>query len=199
MITPYDIPDRPPVAVNHVGISVADIHAAIDWYGLVFGFHCIMGPRVLEVASAATAEAGHLLGPRFGRALQAHLLSANGVGLELFEFQQPPMRDPERDLGYDRPGLWHLCLTDRDVEGAVRRVVEAGGSQVAPAVEFVPGRPFKLAYCRDPWGTTLEVMSHSYAEVFANWPHAGATTTTHWAHPDAVGAERPRAHEEESP
>ncbi len=35
------------LALNHVGITVPDIHAAIDWYGEVFGCTHIMGPRLL--------------------------------------------------------------------------------------------------------------------------------------------------------
>jgi len=186
MITPEQVPPRPPAVVNHVGISVPDVRAAIDWYGEAFGFHCIMGPRVL--AADASAEAGLVLGPRFRSARQAHLLSASGVGLELFEFRDPPMTGPTDEVEYWRPGLWHLCLTERDTGQALRRVVELGGSQISPPVRFVPGRPFELAYCRDPWGTTIELMSHSYAEVFANWPQPGATGTTQWAGPDAVGA-----------
>lgn len=33
------------LAINHVGVTVPDIHAAIDWYSAAFGFRCIMGPR----------------------------------------------------------------------------------------------------------------------------------------------------------
>ena len=31
---------------------------------------------------------------------------------------------------------------------------------------------------RDPWWTTIEIVSHSYAEMFANWPQPGAETTS---------------------
>jgi len=37
-----------PRALNHIGLTVPDIHAAIDWYGRVLGFRRIMGPRRLE-------------------------------------------------------------------------------------------------------------------------------------------------------
>ena len=53
------------LAVNHVGLTVPDIHAAIDWYGAVFGFRCIMGPRELEVTGHA--EASSVFGDRFRR------------------------------------------------------------------------------------------------------------------------------------
>ncbi|MGW4205116.1 VOC family protein [Streptomyces sp. NPDC004726] len=165
------------LAVNHVGVTVPDIHAAIDWYGEVFGFRCIMGPRVL--APAGHAETSAVLGSGFREAWQAHLLTANGVGMELFQFIDPPTRGPrppqERVPYLDR-GLWHLCLTYEDVEAMVARVIEAGGSLISEPYAFVPGRPWTLAYTTDPWGTVLEIMSHSYAEVFSNWPQPGQLT-----------------------
>jgi catechol 2,3-dioxygenase-like lactoylglutathione lyase family enzyme len=170
---------------------VPDIRAAIDWYGEVFGFHCIMGPRVMEPAAAATAEIGSILGPRFRRAHQAHLLTAAGVGLELFQFLDPPVEPAGEEIEFWRQGIWHLCFTDRDITGAVARIVANGGRQVCPVTAFVPGRPWQLVYCRDPWGTTLEIMTHSYAEVFSSWPQPGATAPTTWAAPDAVGAPDP--------
>ncbi|BBX64421.1 hypothetical glyoxalase/bleomycin resistance protein [Mycobacterium saskatchewanense] len=167
----------PALAINHVGVTVPDIHAAIDWYGEVFGFRCIMGPRVLE--AAGHGETASLFGARFRRAWQAHLLSGNSVGIELFQFVDPPTGGPrpaaEREPWFER-GLWHLCITHPDVAAMVDRVVEHGGSVLAPTYEFVPGRPWTLAYTTDPWGTVLELMSHSYAEAFANWPQPGQVT-----------------------
>lgn len=192
MITPDDIGPRPPLAVNHVAITVPDIQAAIDWYGEAFGFHCIMGPRVMEPASAATAETGQILGPRFKKAYQAHLLTGSGIGVELFQFVDPPVSPPTEEIEYWRQGLWHLCLTDRDIDAATKRVVALGGSQVSPVAAFVPGLPYRLVYCRDPWGTTIEIMTHSYAEVFSGWPQPGATAPTVWMHDGAVGAPDPR-------
>ena len=86
-----------PIALNHIGITVPDIHAAIEWYGKVFGFRRIMGPRRLEPKLSDTAESGHILGPRFRKALQAHLVTANGIGLELFEFHH--FGQPAREHG----------------------------------------------------------------------------------------------------
>jgi predicted enzyme related to lactoylglutathione lyase len=162
----------PALAVNHVGLTVPDVHAAIDWYGDVFGFRCIMGPRVLE--SAGHGEASAVFGPRFRTAWQAHLLTGNGVGIELFQFIDPPTRGPSPEqVPFQRRGFWHLCLTHPDVPAALRRVLDAGGEVIAEPYEFVPGRPWVLGYAADPWGTVLELMSHSYAEAFANWPQPG--------------------------
>ena len=171
---------RSGVVLNHVGVTVPDVRAAVAWYGEVFGFRCIMGPRVLRGTAAATAETRSLFGDDFRVAYQAHLLTAGGVGLELFEFVDPSESRREPGLGNLRPGPWHICLTEPDVEGAAARVEGAGGSRLAPVADFVPGRPFRLVYCADPCGTVIELMSHSYAEVFANWPHPGMEEETEY-------------------
>ncbi|WP_068182724.1 VOC family protein [Mycobacterium sp. UM_CSW] len=162
------------LAINHVGVTVPDINAAIDWYEAVFGFRCIMGPRELD--SGGHPEAAGVFGSRFRRAWQAHLLSANSVGIELFQFVDPPTRGPrssEESMPWLDRGLWHLCITHPDVAGMVDRIVDRGGTLLAAPYHFVPGRPWMLAYTTDPWGTVLEVMSHSYAEAFSNWPQPG--------------------------
>jgi predicted enzyme related to lactoylglutathione lyase len=163
----------PALSINHIGLTVPDVFGAIDWYGAVFGLRCIMGPRLLEPASHT--EARSALGPRFVRAWQAHLLAANGVGLELFQFIDPPVepRDEATPVSFTARGPWHVCLTHPDVPGALELVVRHGGTVLSEPAAFVPGRPWLLAYVTDPWGTVLEVMSHSYAEVFANWPQPG--------------------------
>jgi catechol 2,3-dioxygenase-like lactoylglutathione lyase family enzyme len=166
-----------PLVVNHVGITVPDIFAAIDWYAEIFGFTHIMGPRLLSVHDEATAETGQVLGHGFKTGLQAHLLSGNGVGFELFEPIDPRPQRSFEDVGYLRPGPWHVAVTCRDVQGMVDRILAAGGRPHTPPAFFVPGRPWQLSYVRDPWWMTLEIVSHSYAEMFANWPQPGAMTT----------------------
>jgi predicted enzyme related to lactoylglutathione lyase len=171
------LPPMAALAVNHVGLTVPDIYAAIDWYGEVFGFRCIMGPRVIE--ATGHGEAAQLFGSRFRRAWQAHLLTGNSVGIELFQFIDPPTRGapPSDDSGrWLARGVWHVCITHPDVAAMVQRIADHGGSVLTAAHEFVPGRPWTLAYTTDPWGTVLELMSHSYAEAFGNWPQPGQLT-----------------------
>ncbi|GAS93832.1 glyoxalase/bleomycin resistance protein [Mycolicibacterium canariasense] len=172
MTSPDLRPASAALAVNHVGVTVPDVFGAIDWYGDVFGFRCIMGPRLLEPDHR---EAAASLGPRFRRAWQAHLLCGNGVGIELFQFIDPPVqhRDADDPIDFTRRGPWHLCLTYLDVAQAVALITDEGGTMLSEPTAFVPGRPWVLAYCADPWGTVLEIMSHSYAEVFSNWPQPG--------------------------
>ncbi|MGP3535007.1 VOC family protein [Microbacterium sp. RD1] len=168
------------VGVNHIGVTVPDIRGAVRWYSDVLGLRCIMGPRVLRPAASGTSETRSILGPGFALAYQAHLLGPDGVGLELFQFVDPPTRERHEGLGWEERGPWHVCFTVPDVEEALQRIEGAGGERVSDAVAFVPGRPWLLAYARDPWGTVLELMNAPYADVFSAWPQPGATEDTEW-------------------
>jgi catechol 2,3-dioxygenase-like lactoylglutathione lyase family enzyme len=163
------------LALNHIGLTVPDVFAAIDWYRDVLGFKHIMGPRVLEATSHATHETPSIFGPRFRKAYQAHMLAGNGIGLELFQFIDPAVERRDDNFEYWKVGVFHICVTDPDIEALAAKIVTAGGRQRVPVFEFVPGRPYRLVYCEDPWGNVIEVFSHDYAEVFANWPQAGMT------------------------
>jgi catechol 2,3-dioxygenase-like lactoylglutathione lyase family enzyme len=157
-----------PLAINHLGMTVPDIDRAIDWYGKVMGFRLIFR-RELEYRPEVP-EVREIFGPRFGKAHQAHLLSANDVGLELFQFIDPPGSAPDDNFLYWKTGVFHLCVTDPDIEGLVVRIVANGGRQRTQIWQFLPNRPCKLAYCEDPFGNIIEAFSHSYAETFANLP-----------------------------
>jgi catechol 2,3-dioxygenase-like lactoylglutathione lyase family enzyme len=166
-----------PAVINHIGLTSADIFGTIDWYCSVLGFRLIMGPRVLD-PSGASAEARQIYGAQFSKAYQAHLVDTNGVGLEVFQFVEPAVEPAEREMRYTRPGFFHICLTVPDVAAAIQRIVAAGGSKLSDEAEFVPGRPWRNSYCRDPWGNAIELISASYAEVFADWPQPGMEKPT---------------------
>jgi catechol 2,3-dioxygenase-like lactoylglutathione lyase family enzyme len=156
------------LAFNHIGLTVPDIDRAIDWYGAVLGFRLIFR-RTLEYRPDVP-EVREVFGDTFRRAHQAHMLGANGVGIELFQFLDPPVRAPAEHFAYAETGIFHLCITDPDIEGLVARIVAHGGKQRTKVWQFLHDRPYKLAYCEDPFGNIVEAFSHSYAEVFGNMP-----------------------------
>jgi catechol 2,3-dioxygenase-like lactoylglutathione lyase family enzyme len=165
----------PPLALNHIGLTVPDIFAAIDWYTRLFGATHIMGPRLLEAAAKSTHETPGIFGSRFRKAYQAHLLLANGVGIELFQFVEPPVESPAENMPYWNRGVFHFAITHPDVDGLSSRIAAEGGRRRHEPTDFVPGKPWRLCYCEDPWGNVIEIMSHSYAEMFGNWPQPGMT------------------------
>lgn len=159
--------------MNHVGITVPDVFAAIDWYGEVFGTSVLLPPRMLEPATHA--ESASALGPRFRKAWQAHLLTGNGTGIEVFQFLDPEPEPAEVGVPFARRGSWHICLTHPDLPAVLDRATAHGGRVLSEPAWFVPGRPWQLTYLADPWGVVWEVMNASYAEVFGNWPQPGQT------------------------
>jgi catechol 2,3-dioxygenase-like lactoylglutathione lyase family enzyme len=157
-----------PRAFNHIGLTVPDIDRAIDWYGRVLGF-TLLFRRTLEYRPEVP-EVREIFGPAFVRAYQAHVVAANGVGLELFQFVDPPVQMPDNNFRYWQAGVFHMCITDPDLEGLAARIVANGGKQRTKVWRFLPNRPYQLVYCEDPFGNIIEGFSHHYTETFSNMP-----------------------------
>ena len=160
----------PPRAVGHVGITVPDVEAAVAWYGDLFGFR-LVGP----VADVDQAQGGAFAGPVadiFGddlrRMRMAFLSTANGCIVELFEFQDKPCEELDDHFDYHRRGITHFAITEPDVAGAAARIVERGGVQRSKVWTLFEGLPYTACYCEDPWGTVIELLSHSHEQTFAN-------------------------------
>jgi catechol 2,3-dioxygenase-like lactoylglutathione lyase family enzyme len=122
-------PGLVPAIANHLGLTTPDIFATIDFYETVLGFRLIMGPRILE-PHGPSPETRSVFGLEFHRAYQAHLLAANGFGIEIFQFVEPTIEPPEASYRYTRRGWSHICLTVPDVGEAVKRIIAAGGERL---------------------------------------------------------------------
>jgi hypothetical protein len=91
----------------------------------------------------------------------AHIATSDGVGIELFQQIDPPHVPRVPQLEYWKSGVFHFCVTDPNLEGRVKRIVENGGRQLSKIWVNVPP-DVRTVYCCDPWGTIIEVSSHSY-------------------------------------
>jgi catechol 2,3-dioxygenase-like lactoylglutathione lyase family enzyme len=150
-----------PPAVTHVGMTVADLDAAVRWYGDVLGLEPI-GPPVAVRAHEGHggAVAADVFGRRFGRFRQAHLATANGVALELFEFFEPADWTT---------GIFHVCLTTPAIDALAERIATSGGRMRTSRIwEIFPGEPYRTCYCEDPFGTVIELYSHSHERTYSN-------------------------------
>ncbi len=125
--------------MNHVGISVTDIDVAMKWYEDVLGFSVVGAPS--EIVVDNSTDMGFLLsqfyGPEMKRVKMGHMSAGNGVGLEFFQFVDPPTQYPNTTPGtnqkfeYARAGFFHICVTDPDPESLVKRIVETGDEQIS--------------------------------------------------------------------
>jgi catechol 2,3-dioxygenase-like lactoylglutathione lyase family enzyme len=146
-------------AITHVGLGVPDLARAVAWYSHVLGFDLLSQPSCVRAHEGhAGVVAANVLGAGFGSFRQAHLTSGNGVALELFEFE-----------GESRPlGLFHFCLVVPDVKEMAERIARSGGRRTSRVWEIFRGEPYLTCYCEDPFGTTVELYSHSHERTYAN-------------------------------
>jgi catechol 2,3-dioxygenase-like lactoylglutathione lyase family enzyme len=147
-------------AITHVGVGVPDLERAEAWYRDALGLEQL-GPRV-EVRTGeghAGTVAADVLGSRVGSFRQAHLTAANGVAVELFEFDTAP--DELR-------GVFHFCAVVRDVAATARHIAATGGRRTSRVWQIFEGEPFLACYCRDPFGNIVELYSHSHERTYSN-------------------------------
>lgn len=165
-------PRTPTIA--HVGVSVPDSDLAIAWYTKVLGFELLSGPVEVDVTvdEGWAAPVRDIHGPTIGRLRLTQLTGANGSGVELLEYLEPRFT-PTDGWDFTRAGTTHLNIVDPDVEGLVDRVERAGGrrrtSQVWP---LAPDSNFRFAFVEDPWGTVIEVYSHTPERVYGGPPQS---------------------------
>ncbi len=151
----------------HIGLTVPDLAAAITWYSETLEFRLLAGPiTVREDDRPLGPAAAHIYGNGFGAFHFAHMATSDDVGLELFHFEKTKVDPGSENFTYWRKGFNHLGLTTPDIEGAVRKLEAAGGKARTPVLTIDEAKGYKIAYCEDPWGNTVEFCSHHYVEMW---------------------------------
>jgi len=154
-----------PRRLAHVGMTVPDVDEAVEWYCETLGFDLIGAP---ETFTPDDDHAGPMLADILGTFEElraAHLQTSGGVAVEFLSFADT---DERADLSSHRAGWAHLCVVDEDVAGLAARIDAAGGDHYADVHTVVPGDPYELTYCRDPFGNRIEIFSHSDERTFSN-------------------------------
>lgn len=159
---PYNHP------VNHVAIAVPDIDAAVKWYSEVLGFVLLAPVSGRERATDPNGGVFKIYPPDLNGVRIAWLSASNGVGVELFEFQDPKTQDNGEssfEKVYHRGGYFHICITVPDVDEFAKKVIEAGGRQIGKTVQMYE---HKALYVADPWGNAIELLPCSFDQLLAN-------------------------------
>lgn len=157
-----------PRTFSHIGLSVTDLDAAVEFYTEVMGWYLIMAPTAItEDESPIGVMCTDVFGPNWGSLRIAHLSTGDRIGVEIFEF--PDSVKPENNFEYWKTSIFHFCVQDPDVEGLAAKIVAAGGKQRMPVREYFPGeKPYRMVYMEDPFGNILEIYSHSYELIYAS-------------------------------
>lgn len=157
-----------PGAFSHVGVTVPDLPAAIEWYQQVLNLYLLKGPiEIVEDDSPLGLATAGIYGAGFRRFQFAHLCTPDGTGIELFHFENPPTTPRDDNFEFWRTGINHFAVTARDIDGVTARIAGHGGRARSSTVVIDPERGYAIAYCEDPWGTVIEVCSHPYPQMWA--------------------------------
>lgn len=158
---------------NHVAVSVTDIELAASWYRDILGMTILLAPTEISVISPPSspeiaALVRKVFGPRLGKFKICHLSSSNGVGIELFQFLEPPAERRKDNFEYWKTGFYHIAITELMLEDLANKISRSGGKQRTPVMEIAPGSGKKICFCEDPFGNIIEIYSHSYEQFWAN-------------------------------
>lgn len=156
--------------MNHVGLMVGDMDKAVEFYTKVLGLKIVMGnTKVLEERETAI---GRMCVAVFGEGFKgfniAHLVTTDGIGIELFEMKE---RAERHDLDFSRLGIFHFCLQTDDFESVMQKTEEFGGKVRMDIMRYHPeddNKPAKMVYLEDPFGNLFELYSHTYEETYAS-------------------------------
>ncbi len=152
-----------PKKFSHIGLSVKNIEAFVKWYEEVLGFYVLMEPTLVknENKTAIGKMCINVFGNNFQDFKIAHMSTIDGIGIEVFEFPETP--DEDFKFNPYQKGIFHLAIQDPNIEELAKKMVDAGGKQRMPIMEYYPNeKPYKMVYMEDPWGNIIELYTHSY-------------------------------------
>jgi len=138
------------VGFNHTSFTVADLDAALRFWGML-GFE---GPGIVERdapwVAAVTGVPGALI-------RVAHL-HGHGHHMEFIEYREGDRANPTALPNV--PGTGHVCLEVVDIHATFAQVLGAGGSPLGEMTEIDhPGMArCRAGYLRDPNGIIIELL-----------------------------------------
>ena len=174
------------IAVNHVAVSVTDIRRAMEWYRDILGMSVLCEPiqisssgEIRKPEEGSSAEeprndphlgelVGQVFGPMMQKFLICHMASANGVGIELFQFLEPHSVRSDDNFEYWKTGYFHIAITDSRITELAEKIAANGGKKRTEVMELAQGSGKRICFCEDPFGNVIEIYSHSYEQFWAN-------------------------------
>ena len=137
--------------VSHFGICVSDAGRALRFYRDALGFREVSR---LRAGGAPTATLLQLPGAD----VEAVFLERDGFRIELLHYFRPGTADAPTPRPMNAPGLTHLSLRVRDLDGAVAAVTEGGGRVLDATRVEIPQAKTRVAFVADPDGTLIELV-----------------------------------------
>jgi len=152
--TKQHLPDLTATRVHHIGISVASLDRALEFWEPFLGVD-----RLWRMMLDRPYLGRHVGYP--GVKIDAAFVPLpGGVILELLEYQvEDKVKNPEATAN---PGNMHICLQVTNAQSAWERAVALGAKPVVPSgpidIDGGPNKGGRAAYLRIHDGATLEMI-----------------------------------------
>ena len=155
--------------INHIGVSISvpDINDAINWYKKIFGFTLIRGPETIVADDSIRGFVfKDIFGSDFKEVKVAWLSSGNQVGFEIFQFIDPKAeRRTNNNFEYWRSGFFRIYITVSNIEEICEKICNTGGRLRSKVHKPLADKEkYQLAYCEDPYGNIIEVLTHDFEQ-----------------------------------
>lgn len=141
------------IGLDHTGIVVPDLEAAIEFYTRAFGAEVVSREADTDVDPDAIGLPGEQV------RLRGALLRTNGALLELHQYLQPTGTAARRVCDI---GLGHVAFAVTDIDAAYEHLQREGMRfNTAPQTitsGVLAGR--RWVYGQDPWGVVVELCQH---------------------------------------
>lgn len=152
--------------VDHIGLTVPDLDAAIDFYRDVFGAEVEhrLGPIAASDLPAMPSGSDWMeahLDVKGAKLEKALLKLADGMMMELFQYDEPgdARREPPRNCDI---GGHHVAYCVEKLEPAVEFLVARGCRSMEGLIDLPEGPTAneRSQYMADPWGNYFELMEY---------------------------------------
>ena len=136
--------------IRHIGIVVTDLERSLYFY------RDLLGMSIVRRMDESGDFIDKLLGLVNADVTTVKLsLDLNPTLIELLHFNSHRIEDSKKKIF--TPGLSHIAFTVPDVDLTYQRLSDAGIVFNAPP-QLSPDRRAKVAYCKDPDGTYIELV-----------------------------------------
>jgi len=156
--------------MSHIGILVGEMARAVEFYTKALDLEIVMDET--EVMEEQETAIGKMCVAVFGDGFQgfniAHLVTEEGIGVELFEMKN---REEKHNVDFSKIGIFHFCLQTDDFQGVIDKVEQYGGKVRMDIMRYHPEddrKPYKMVYLEDPFGNLFELYSHPYSETYSS-------------------------------
>lgn len=140
------------VSLRHVGVVITDVEKSLQFYRDILGF------KVHKMADESGEFLDSFLGIRGTKVKTIKMADVNNNILELLHFESHPEKsDDNKAKSLTEIGCSHFALNVKQIDSLYNTLTKQG-IEFNHAPQVSPNGKVKVAFCRDPDGTFIEMV-----------------------------------------